>query len=91
MSAISRRVLRRDRRNVIAAYEAMLGRRPENNDVIERYGRVSVEQMLKSIADSPEYRAQRSASPFFYYNASFDARSTIAAHAKATSRPIPIT
>lgn len=76
------RIRRRDRSNVVAAYETMLGRRPESDEVIETFRRLPVEEMLRGIAESPEFKALRQASPFFYYNASFDARATIARHAK---------
>ena len=45
--------------------------------------------MLRSIAESPEFRAQRNTSPFFYYNASFDARGTMARHARTDLAPHP--
>jgi hypothetical protein len=60
----------------------MLGRKPETDAVVDRYSRMGIEQTLRSIADSPEFKAQRQASPFFHYNAMFDARATIARHAR---------
>jgi len=60
----------------------MLNRRPESEEVIESYRGVGIEQTLKSIAESPEFKAQRQASPFYYYNTSFDARATIMRHAR---------
>ena len=51
--------------------------------MIERCRRIGIDRVLRNIAHSPEYKAQRNASPFFDYNASFDARATIAGHAKA--------
>ena len=67
----------------------MLGRRPESDVVIETYGRMGIERTLRTIAESPEYKAQRDSSPFFHYNASFDARATIVRHAKADLTPHP--
>jgi hypothetical protein len=60
----------------------MLGRAPESDAVVERYSRIGIEGTLRSIANSPEFKAQRQASPFFYYNAMFDARATIARHSR---------
>jgi hypothetical protein len=62
----------------------MLNRPPESEETIESYRRIGIEQTLKSIADSPEFQAQRQASPFYHYNASFDARATIARHARTS-------
>ena len=74
---------RRDQRNVVVAYETMLGRGPESKAVVEAYSRLGLERTLRSIAGSPEFQAQRQGSPFFHYNASFDARATIVRHASA--------
>src|SRR4051812_2172891 len=68
--SVLERLRRRDRRAVIAAYEAMLGRRPESEEVIEAFSRVGIEQAVRSIAESPEFQARRQTSPFFHYSAS---------------------
>jgi hypothetical protein len=81
--------VRRQRRNVIAAYEAMLGRAPESDAVVQRYSRIGIERTLRSIANSPEFKALRPTSPFFHYNAMFDAHATIARHARNDLAPHP--
>lgn len=81
-SAIVKRLGRVRDGDVISAYETMLGRRPESDDVIRGYRRMSIDRMFRSIAGSQEFKAQRHASPFFYYNATFDAHATIARHAR---------
>ena len=82
---------RHDRRSVVLAYETMLGRQPESDAVIDAYARLGLERTLRSIAESPEFQTQHQGSPFFHYNASFDARATIARHAGSTSLPIRTT
>lgn len=74
---------------MIVAYETMLGRRPESDAVIAGHARFAIEQTLRCVADSPEFRAQRQSSPFLHYNASFDARGTIASHARPDLSPHP--
>jgi hypothetical protein len=81
LSRIRRRIRRQDRLVVIAAYQAMLGRDPENEAVIESYRDVGIERTLRTIADSPEFEARGYGSPFYRYNAAFDARAVIARHA----------
>jgi hypothetical protein len=73
----------------VVAYETMLGRRPESDAVVRTYSRIGIERTLQSIASSPEFTAQRQASPFFHYNASFDARATIVRHARHGLVPDP--
>ena len=80
---------RRDRRSVVVAYETMLGRQPESDAVVDGYARLGLERTLRSIAGSPEFQAQRQGSPFFHYNASFDARATIVRHARVDLAPHP--
>ena len=80
---------RRDRRSVVLAYETMLGRQPESDAVVDAYARLGLERTLRSIAGSPEFQAQRQGSPFFHYNASFDARATIVRHARVDLTPHP--
>ena len=73
---------RSDRRAVIAAYEAMLGRVPESEEVIESYRGIGIDETLRTIARSSEFEARRHGSPFFYYNSAFDAREVITRHAR---------
>jgi FkbM family methyltransferase len=80
---------RQDRRTVIAAYRAMLGRDPESEEVIESYREIGIEKTLRTIADSPEFEAQGHGSPFFYYNSAFNARALIARHALDDVSPHP--
>jgi FkbM family methyltransferase len=72
---------RSDVQNVIAAYETMLGRPPESDDVVATYTRIGIAETLRRIADSPEFKIRHGTSPFFHYNASFDVRATIGRHA----------
>jgi hypothetical protein len=72
---------------VIIAYETMLGREPESEQVVEAFSRVGIRRTMRHIAESPEFKAQRSGSPFYHYNASFDARSTIVRHAAESIAP----
>ena len=82
-----KRIRRGDRRAVIAAFQAMLGRDPESEEVIESYQELGIERTLRTIAASPEFEAQRNGSPFFYYNSTFDARALIAKHARDDLSP----
>jgi FkbM family methyltransferase len=83
------RFRRDDRRNVIAAYQSMLGRPPENRETIERFNRIGIPGTLHAIAGSAEFRSLHEASPFFYYNASFDVRATLHRHAASDLAPHP--
>jgi hypothetical protein len=84
-----KRIRRSDRRAVIAAYEAMLGRVPESEEVIESYRGIGIEETLRTIARSSEFEARRRGSPFFYYNSTFDAREVITRHARHELAPQP--
>jgi hypothetical protein len=81
---------RNNRRAVIAAYEAMLGRVPESEEAIESFRGLRVEEILRVIAGSPEFVAQRHRSPFFYYNSAFDAHAVISSHARNDLSPHPL-
>jgi FkbM family methyltransferase len=81
---------RTDRRAVVAAYEAMLGRAPESEEVIESFRGLGIEEILRAIAGSPEFVAQRHRSPFFYYNSAFDAHAVIQRHARDDLSPHPL-
>jgi hypothetical protein len=87
--SMMKRIRRGDRRTVIAAFQAMLGRDPESEEVIKSYQEIGIEKTLRTIASSPEFEAQRNGSPFFYYNSRFDARSLIARHARDDLSPHP--
>jgi hypothetical protein len=80
---------RNNRAAVIAAYEAMLGRVPENEEVLEMYGRMRIEDMLRAIAGSAEFQARSHGSPFFHYNAAFDAIAIIQRYARTDLVPHP--
>jgi hypothetical protein len=80
---------RSNRRAVIAAYEAMLGRPPESDEVIESFRGLGIEKILSAIAASPEFVAQRHRSPFFYFNSAFDAHAVIGRHARNDLSPHP--
>lgn len=81
---------RTNRRAVIAAYAAMLGRQPESEEAIESFRGLGVEEILKAIGGSPEFVAQRHRSPFFYYNSAFDAQAVITHHARNDLSPHPL-
>ncbi|HET7715278.1 MAG TPA: class I SAM-dependent methyltransferase [Bauldia sp.] len=79
---------RLDRSDVVAAYEALLGRQPESESVLDahlRHG--SFAELLRAIADSPEYAMRMNRSPFFFYNSSFDVAAVIKAHEDPARTP----
>jgi hypothetical protein len=88
-----RRSSRSERRVVIAAYEAMLGRAPESEEVLENYRGMGVEETLRAIASSSEFATRWHASPFFYYNSAFDAHEVVTRHARhdLSSQPLYLT
>jgi hypothetical protein len=80
---------RADRSAVVAAYETMLGRPPESDAVVERYAQLGAADAIRSIAGSPEFSERHRASPFFHYNASFDAIALMQRHARSDLQPDP--
>src|SRR5262245_10409298 len=80
---------RNNRRAVIAAFEAMLGRAPESEEAIESLRGLSIEEVLKAIAGSPEFVARSHRSPCFYYTPPFDAYAVITRHARDDLSPDP--
>jgi FkbM family methyltransferase len=79
MSKTSNRLSRED---VIAAYEVILRRKPENEKVIDIYRNLGIpSSLIRAIALSDEYKLLNKASPFFYYNSNFDPQELILKYA----------
>jgi hypothetical protein len=77
------------RDDVLAAYEILLERAPESEDVVAAFlAMPSAAAVFRAIAGSPEARMKRVQTPLRWYNASFDPIETIIAHENPDRRPV---
>jgi FkbM family methyltransferase len=74
---------------ITAAYEALLGRRPESASVIDAHVAVGTAEAIRRIAASPEHAARRQSSPFYHYNSRVDGEEIIRRYAAHDLAPDP--
>jgi hypothetical protein len=71
---------RLSRDDVVAAYRWMLGREPEDDQVITGHAARSPGDLIASVVLSPEFHRHWKTSPFFHYKATIDVDGIIHAH-----------
>jgi hypothetical protein len=83
-----------DREDVINAYQLLLGREPESEDVIGqhlRHARTSVD-LVRAFINSPEFlglNPPSDGSRFFHFNASIDVKGIVLSHVNPSRVPVP--
>lgn len=75
---------------VVSAFEAMLGRAPESDAVVEHFRTwESVGALMHALAGSDEYRQRTApASPFLFFNTRFDAEALVTRHEDPARGPV---
>jgi len=68
------------REDVIAAYRWLLGREPENDDVIARYVGQRPSMLIETFVTAPEFHKRWKTSPFYHFHGTLDVEGIIHAH-----------
>jgi len=75
--------------DIVALYQAMLGRDPESDAVFEAWGRHEPVALARALASSPEFTRRTRKSPFFHAHSMFDLEQVIRRHALANPTADP--